>query len=148
MFSFVFFTTEPHHPCLHRSEIARSQHKSYINVVCLPCWYNRPATGARRMITVATVNCEGKKEGGEKEGVMAGKLQPQPISDQHHNHHKQPTALTRLNKANSRSVPLSKLSTLAVSCTAAINGRTPNGCRDARKCGSKRSVVVSSTEQV
>lgn len=76
---------------------------------------------------------------------MAGKLQPQPIPDQHHNQQKQPTALTRLNKANSRSAPLS---TLAASRTAAINGRTPNECRDARKYGSKRSVVVSSTEQV
>lgn len=38
---------------------------------------------------------------------MAGKLQPQPIQNQRHNQQKQPTALTQLNKANSRSATLS-----------------------------------------
>jgi hypothetical protein len=76
---------------------------------------------------------------------MAGELEPQPVPNQQHNQQKQPTALTRLNTSNSRSAPLS---TLTATHTAAINGRTPNECRGARKRESKRSVVVSSAELV
>lgn len=124
---------------------------------CLPCRNSSPAIDARRMTAVATEDVEirrrqtgqkGSREEKRKEvgwrtratvdAAPAPCPAPTPGSTRRTDGSHLPQCSPPL------PVVTYNLQRLAASRNAAINGRTPSECSDARKCRSKGSVVVSS----